>query len=164
MSWTTIGKAMTSLPSMSCHSNSEKSSWNYILYTTVFFAWKCMEISSKSSFLLKRVPRSMGFIQKTFQKHAGEAFSTKISRNPLTWGRSEVQLLARFLLLTVESFSESWDCNGRLHPIIMASTMINGLVRFPLFSRTPVIFTSFFPVTFWSPKWRSRFHPWKGHE
>lgn len=52
---------------MSCHSNSEKSSWNYILYTTVFFAWKCMEISSKSSFLLKRVPRSMGFIQKQFK-------------------------------------------------------------------------------------------------
>ena len=24
--------------------------------------------------------------------------------------------------------------------------------------------TSFFQVTFWSPKWRSRFHPWKGHK
>ena len=25
-------------------------------------------------------------------------------------------------------------------------------------------YTSFFQVTFGSPKWRSRFHPWKGHE
>ena len=68
---------------------------------------------------------------------------------PFDLGRSEVQLLARFLLLKVESFSESWDFNGRLRPIITASTMINGLVRISLvFHVKQVIFYMIFTTIF----------------